>query len=166
VFLSRYSNSHGAHIAQELMAAPDSEGHTPLEWAADSGDVNITEFFMRKGMSPFRRDAMNRTALFWAVKVSLCCRYINVLVLSVYGERALVEHRSGGSGKTPVTYFLRQRWARRVLCVCEIVVSSALSSLCLSQFEEYTELAVDNTRTMCYVVVFALRLVKELPVVT
>jgi ankyrin repeat protein len=54
------------------MAAPDSEGHTPLEWAADSGDVNITEFFMRKGMSPFRRDAMNRTALFWAVKVRVC----------------------------------------------------------------------------------------------
>jgi ankyrin repeat protein len=63
------------------MAAPDSEGHTPLEWAADSGDVNITEFFMRKGMSPFRRDAMNRTALFWAVKVRGMCAYCVLLLL-------------------------------------------------------------------------------------
>ena len=27
---------------------------------------------MRKGLSPYRRDPMNRTALFWAVKVSVC----------------------------------------------------------------------------------------------
>jgi len=61
-------NRHGAQVALELMSQPDHEGHTPLEWAADSGDVNIMEFFMRKGLSPYRRDPMNRTALFWAVK--------------------------------------------------------------------------------------------------
>ena len=53
------------------MSAPDNDGHTPLEWAADAGDVNVMEFFIRKGLSPYRRDATNRTALFWAVKVSL-----------------------------------------------------------------------------------------------
>jgi ankyrin repeat protein len=52
------------------MSAPDNEAHTPLEWAADAGDVNVMEFFMRKGLSPFRQDSANRTALFWAVKVS------------------------------------------------------------------------------------------------
>jgi len=68
-FSSR-SNRHGSQIALELLSSPDNEGHTPLEWAADAGDVNIMEFIMRKGLSPYRRDPMNRTALFWAVKVS------------------------------------------------------------------------------------------------
>ena len=65
------SNIHGAQVALELMSAPDNDGHTPLEWAADAGDVNVMEFFIRKGLSPYRRDATNRTALFWAVKVSI-----------------------------------------------------------------------------------------------
>ena len=51
------------------MSLVDNEAHTPLEWAADTGDVNTMEFFMRKGLSPYRRDPMDRTALFWAVKV-------------------------------------------------------------------------------------------------
>lgn len=50
------------------MSNLDNEAHNPLDWAADSGDVNVMEFFIRKGLSPFRVDALNRTPLYWAVK--------------------------------------------------------------------------------------------------
>lgn len=59
---------HGPQIALELMSSLDTEGHSVLDWACDSGHVNIIEFFIRKGMNPFRADGMNRGPLFWAIK--------------------------------------------------------------------------------------------------
>lgn len=50
------------------MSSVDNDAHSPLDWAADAGDVNIIEFFIRKGLNPYRADAFNRTALYWAVK--------------------------------------------------------------------------------------------------
>jgi ankyrin repeat protein len=31
------------------MACVDNEGHSPLDWAADFGDVNLIEYLIRKG---------------------------------------------------------------------------------------------------------------------
>lgn len=59
---------HGTQVALELMSTLDNEAHSPLDWAADSGDVNVIEFFIRKGLNPFRADSLNRTPLYWAVK--------------------------------------------------------------------------------------------------
>lgn len=50
------------------MCTLDNEAHSALDWAADYGDVNVLEFFVRKGLNPFRVDGMGRTALYWAVK--------------------------------------------------------------------------------------------------
>eukprot|EP01039_Chlorochromonas_danica_P001485 gene1485-1618_t len=61
-------NMHGTQVALELMCTLDNEAHSALDWAADYGDVNVVEFFVRKGLNPFRADGMNRTALYWAVK--------------------------------------------------------------------------------------------------
>ncbi len=62
------SNMHGTQVALELMSTLDNEAHSPLDWAADSGNVNVIEFFIRKGLNPFRADSMNRSPLHWAVK--------------------------------------------------------------------------------------------------
>jgi ankyrin repeat protein len=61
---------HGTQVALELMSALDNEAHSPLDWAADSGDVNVIEFFIRKGLNPYRADNLNRTPLYWAVKAN------------------------------------------------------------------------------------------------
>lgn len=61
-------NMHGTQVALELMCTLDNEAHSALDWAADFGDVNVLEFFIRKGLNPFRVDGMGRTALYWAVK--------------------------------------------------------------------------------------------------
>ena len=34
------------------MACVDNEGHSPLDWAADIGDVNLIEYLIRKGTQP------------------------------------------------------------------------------------------------------------------
>lgn len=31
------------------MSCVDNEGHSPLDWAADAGDVNMIEYLIRKG---------------------------------------------------------------------------------------------------------------------
>lgn len=61
-------NIHGTQVALELMSTLDNEAHSALDWAADYGDVNVLEFFIRKGLNPLRVDGLNRTALYWAVK--------------------------------------------------------------------------------------------------
>lgn len=62
------SHRYGSQVALELMSSLDNEFHSPLDWAADTGDVNVMEFFMRKGISPMRCDSKNRSPLYWAVK--------------------------------------------------------------------------------------------------
>lgn len=61
---------YGAQIALELMSTVDNEAHSPLDWAADAGYVNVIEFFIRKGLNPYRTDALNRSPLYWAVKAN------------------------------------------------------------------------------------------------
>jgi ankyrin repeat protein len=55
-------------VALELMSCLDNEAHSPLDWAADAGDVNMIEYLIRKGFNPCRVDNLNRSPLFWAVK--------------------------------------------------------------------------------------------------
>jgi len=64
------SSLHGPRVALELMCTIDNEAHSPLDWAADHGDINVIEFFIRKGMNPYRHDHMNRSPLYWAVKAN------------------------------------------------------------------------------------------------
>lgn len=60
----------GNNVARQLMSCLDAEGHSPLDWAADSGEVNVIEYLIRPpvSMNPCRLDASQRSPLFWAVK--------------------------------------------------------------------------------------------------
>ena len=51
----------------ECMSQVDCDGHSCLDWAASSGDVNIIEFLIRKGMNPQRVNKTGRGPLYWAV---------------------------------------------------------------------------------------------------
>eukprot|EP01034_Spumella_vulgaris_P021517 gene21517-27552_t len=62
------SNKHGSGAALVLLSQADVEDHTPLDWAADTGDVNQIEFLLRKGLDLHRVDVEGRGALFWAVR--------------------------------------------------------------------------------------------------
>ncbi len=71
------------------------EDHTPLDWAADTGDVNQIEFLLRRGLDLQRVDVEGRSALFWAVRSS-----------RVAATRFLVRcgcdpHQADRSGQTP-----------------------------------------------------------------
>ncbi len=61
-------NVHGAVTADQLLRAKDNEGHTAMDWAADSGDINCVEYLLRRGVSPLGYDNKGRGPLFWAVK--------------------------------------------------------------------------------------------------
>lgn len=52
----------------ELLFRCDSEGHNCLDWASERGDVNMMEYLIRQGLSPYRLDAQRHSPLFWAVK--------------------------------------------------------------------------------------------------
>lgn len=62
------SNLHGPQITLECMSAVDAEGHNPLDWAAETGNINVMEFFIRRGLNPYKLDVVNRGCLHWAVK--------------------------------------------------------------------------------------------------
>lgn len=62
------SASYGAHRAAQVLRAVDKEGHNALDWAADSGSINVIEYLVRRGLDPYRVDSSNRGPLFWAVK--------------------------------------------------------------------------------------------------
>lgn len=62
------STKYGVYVAQEVLHSLDVEGHSALDWASDAGDVNVMEFFIRRGISPMRTDPSQRSSLFWAVK--------------------------------------------------------------------------------------------------
>jgi ankyrin repeat protein len=47
------SRLQGPSVALELMSCVDNEGHSPLDWAADAGDVNLIEYLIRKGNDNF-----------------------------------------------------------------------------------------------------------------
>lgn len=60
--------NHGITAAMNLLAAVDHEFHTALDWAAYSGNINVVEYLIRKGMNPYRVDRNNRSPLYWACK--------------------------------------------------------------------------------------------------
>jgi ankyrin repeat protein len=54
-YLHNYiSDTVGAEKAKEMLHAVDKDGNGLIEYAADAGDVNITEYLVRKGLNPFR----------------------------------------------------------------------------------------------------------------
>jgi len=61
-------SKYGLIRANNLLAQKDNEGHGPLEWAADSGDVNIIEYLLKLGLDPSLVDSSGRSSLYWAVK--------------------------------------------------------------------------------------------------
>lgn len=63
-------NKHGVGVTLRLLSQADVEDHTPLDWAADTGDVNQLEFLLRQGLDLHRVDVEGRGALFWAVRSS------------------------------------------------------------------------------------------------
>lgn len=54
----------------ELMSSMDAEGKNPLDWAAEAGNINVLEFFIRRGLNPHRLDLLGRTCLSWAVRAN------------------------------------------------------------------------------------------------
>jgi len=59
---------YSSEAAFNLLNTLDSDGHSVLDWAADTGDVNCIENLIRRGIDPFRLDAQLRGPLHWAVK--------------------------------------------------------------------------------------------------
>lgn len=57
----------GVRPTLECLAKVDCDGHSCLDWAATSGDVNVIEFLIRKGMNPQRVNQTGRGPLYWAV---------------------------------------------------------------------------------------------------
>lgn len=62
------SSSHGQQVAQDLLRSKDTEFHGVFDWAADSGDINMMEWLLRKGINPQEHDDYGRGALYWATK--------------------------------------------------------------------------------------------------
>lgn len=61
-----------ASVTQHLHKC-DREGHNCLDWAADSGSVNLIEYLIRRGMNVFQLDNLNRGPLYWAIKSMSKC---------------------------------------------------------------------------------------------
>lgn len=61
-------DKYNEHTVLDHLHACDSDGHNCLDWAADSGTVNLIEYLIRRGMNPQRLDSCGRGPLFWAVK--------------------------------------------------------------------------------------------------
>lgn len=44
-----FSTRYGMEIAREVLSIEDNEGRTPLDWAAQAGNVNVMEYLIRRG---------------------------------------------------------------------------------------------------------------------
>lgn len=51
---------------KELLLDCDNDGHSALDWAADIGSLNIVEYLIRRGLSPYHLDCNRRGPLYWA----------------------------------------------------------------------------------------------------
>ncbi len=58
-----YSINHGADKAKALLQAYNDDGKGPLEYAAESGDINCIELLIRRGLSPYQVHADTRESL-------------------------------------------------------------------------------------------------------
>ena len=61
-------DGYGPQVTFELLSTTDRDGKSVLHWAADLGDVNMSEYLIRRGLDPNNTDAYGRTALHAAVK--------------------------------------------------------------------------------------------------
>ena len=61
-------DGYGPQVTFELLSTTDRDGKSVLHWAADLGDVNMTEYLIRRGLDPNNTDAYGRSALHAAVK--------------------------------------------------------------------------------------------------
>lgn len=87
----------------ELINSCDYEGHNALDWAAFSGGVNVIEFLIRKGLSPFKCDSLNRGPLYWAVS---CQHPVAVRFLIRVGCNP---YSKANNGKTPFEMAMASR---------------------------------------------------------
>lgn len=62
------STRYGDEVARDFITVTDIEGHTALDWAADNGNVNMMEYIIRQGLSPYSVDTSRRGPLYWATK--------------------------------------------------------------------------------------------------
>jgi len=87
-----------------LVRAKDALGLTPLHWAAQRGDKDITILLLRAGVDPNMGDAEGKTALYWASKKGhkellqtlLDSKLTNINHKSPWGMTALHEAARGG----------------------------------------------------------------------
>ena len=61
-------DGYGPQVTFELLSTIDRDGKSVLHWAADLGDVNMTEYLIRRGLDPNNTDSYGRSALHAAVK--------------------------------------------------------------------------------------------------
>ena len=55
-------------VAMKMLRHKDIDCHGVLEWGAYSGNVQLIEYLIRKGIDPRVQDNMGRDALYWAIK--------------------------------------------------------------------------------------------------
>lgn len=68
IFLFNSSDKFGYECASQLLVASDVSDNNALDWAADSGEVNIIEYLMRRNINPLRTNYNGRSALHIAAK--------------------------------------------------------------------------------------------------
>lgn len=61
-------DKYNEHTVLDHLHMCDSDGHNCLDWAADSGTINLIEYLIRRGMNIQRLDSSGRGPLYWAVK--------------------------------------------------------------------------------------------------
>lgn len=64
------SDKYGYERASQLLVASDVSDNNALDWAADSGEVNIIEYLIRRNINPLRTNYNGRSALHIAAKYS------------------------------------------------------------------------------------------------
>lgn len=62
------SKTYGEDKAMDMLESKDNDGHGVIEWSANSHNVQLIEYLIRRGIDPGEKDAMGRDSLHWAVK--------------------------------------------------------------------------------------------------
>jgi hypothetical protein len=63
-----FSAKLGEATARALLCQCDNIGNSVFDYAADAGNVNMLEYLVRKGLSPYRLNSQHRNALYWATR--------------------------------------------------------------------------------------------------
>lgn len=73
LWLLHYLYTHISKLYDEeftikMLRSKDNDGHGVIEWSANSHNVQLIEYLIRKGIDPGEKDNMGRDSLHWAVK--------------------------------------------------------------------------------------------------